>query len=444
VDLANVLAWLGQTEESIAVHRRLLSMRPIDAKYHSNMLLCLLYSDGITTEEIFAEHRRWGQKHADPLTPPVSSIRKRGSSGKLRVGYISPDFRQHAVAMFFEPILIQHDRNRFEIFCYSDVKDPDEITGRLKRSADHWREISGLADAAFVKMLQNDRIDVLVDLTGHTARNRLLAMARRPAPVLATYLGYPATTGMRAMDYRITDAVSDPPGETERYHTEKLVRLPGCFLCYGKPAPAPDIAPAPLESNGRITFGSFNHAGKISATTIRLWSRVLKGVPDAKLALKARGLMDEASRNRWLGLFEREGIEPGRIEFLDIEAVFEKHLAYYARLDIALDTFPYNGTTTSCEAMWMGAPVITLAGKTHVSRVGASLLGCVGLPELVADSEEAFVEIAVKLAGERDRLVELRRTLRERMRSSPLMDAVGFTRGFESVIEGIWAGQNAK
>jgi protein O-GlcNAc transferase len=439
VELASALALLGQTDEAIAVHRRLLAMRPIDAKYHGNMLLCMQYSDRLGAEELFEEHRRWAQKHADPLTLAVAATPKRRASSPLRIGYVSPDFRHHAVAMFFEPILTSQDKSRFETFCYSDATEPDEMTNRLKAAAHHWRDIAKQSDVVVAELIQKDRIDVIVDLTGHTAHNRLLAVARRPAPMAVTYLGYPGTTGMKGMDYRITDAVADPPGQTERYHTETLVRLPGCFLCFSAPKHAPDVSPPPFESAGRITFGSFNHAGKISPTTLGLWSAVLRAVPDSGLILKARGLIDNASRNRWLGLFNQEGIDPARIRFLDIRAIYEEHLAQYGAIDIALDTVPYNGTTTTCEAMWMGLPVITLAGKTHVSRVGASLLASVGLPELIADSPEAFVAIAVKLAAERDRLANLRKTLRERMRSSPLMDAVRFTRGFETAIEQIWA-----
>jgi protein O-GlcNAc transferase len=444
VELASALALLGQTDEALAVHRRLLAMRPIEAKYHSNMLLCLQYNDKISAEELFAEHRRWGQQYADPLTPTAIAESERASSTRLRIGYISSDFRHHAVAMFFEPILIHHDRNRFEIFCYSAVKDRDEVTTRLKTEADHWREIEKLSEAALAKQIQQDRIDVLIDLTGHTAGNKLLAIARRPAPVTATYLGYPGTTGMRGMDYRITDAVTDPPGETDRYHTEKLIRLPGCFLCFGTPTRAPEVAPPPFEATGQIAFGSFNHAGKISPTTVQLWLAVLKAAPGSRLVLKARGLVDQESKNRWLGLFTREGIDPARIRFFGIKAIYEEHLMQYGGMDIALDTFPYNGTTTTCEAMWMGLPVITLAGQTHVSRVGMSLLKTVGLPDLIADSAEAYVAIAVKLASERSRLAELRKTLRQRMRSSPLMDGASFMPAFETAIEQMWVSREKK
>jgi protein O-GlcNAc transferase len=437
VELASTLALLGQTDDAIAVHRSLLSMRSIDAKYHGNMLLCLQYSDAVTPQELFAEHRRWAQKHADPL-PPIGMGRSRTSS-RLRLGYISPDFRQHAVASFFEPILTHHDRKQFEIFCYSGTTKPDEVTARIKATSDHWRETAKITDEALAKQIQDDGIDIVIDLTGHTARNRLLAIARRPAPVSVTYLGYPGTTGMKGMDYRITDAIADPPGQTENYYTEKLIRLPGCFLCFQAPLQAPDITPPPSKSAGHITFGSFNHAGKISPTTIRLWSELLKAVPDSRLVLKARGLMDHPSRNRFISLFSQQGIAPERIEFLTVEAIYQRHLAHYDRLDIALDAFPYNGTTTTCEAMWMGVPVISLAGMTHVSRVGASLLTAIGMPKLLADTSKAFVDIGAKLASDRDHLAELRKTLRTKMAASPLMDGITFTRNFETALNQMWA-----
>ena len=317
------------------------------------------------------------------------------------------------------------------------------MTGRLRGLSDQWRDIAGKTDDRVAALIREDRIDILVDLAGHTAGNRLLVFARKPAPVQVTWLGYPNTTGLEAMDYRLTEAVSDPPGQTERWHSEELIRLPGTFSCYGPPAESPPVGPLPALEAGHVTFGCFNNLAKLTPPAIELWSQILREVPGARLLLKSRGLADLETAAGVREEFGRRGIEPARLEFNGQELSVTNHLALYNRVDLALDTFPYNGTTTTCEALWMGVPVVTLAGATHVARVGASLLTHLSVEELIADSPVGYVARCVDLAGDLPRLAEIRAGLRERMRASPLCDAPGFTRGFEDALRGMWRGRQS-
>ncbi len=433
LNLAGVLQQLGRTDESIESARKAQMRESLDFRFHSNLLLTLHHSDTATAAEVFAEHLRWAQLHADPLTP--KNPRLPAAEGRLRVGYVSYDFRNHPVGFFMESILAHHNRERFEITCYSGTARQDEFTARMKAGSERWIEVAPLSDAELAGQIEQDRIDLLIDLAGHTADHRLLAFARRPAAVAATYLGYPGTTGMSAMDYRITDAIADPPGMTEQFYTEKLVRLPDGFLCYRPPDVAGEIAPLAADAMKHITFGSFNHAGKISATTLRLWGAVLRADTDARLVLKALGLMDEQTRDRIRRELRQLGVSADRITFLPVEMDPASHLARYRQVDIALDPYPYHGTTTTCEALWMGVPVITLAGPVHAARVGASILSNIGLPELVAQTPDDFVRIATELGRDRARLRELHESLRGRMRASPLLDGAKFTRNLEAAFE---------
>jgi len=312
------------------------------------------------------------------------------------------------------------------------------VTARLRAHADHWRNIIGLSDDDAADRVRRDRIDILVDLTGHTGRNRMLLFARRPAPVQVTWLGYANTTGLSGMDYRLTDALADPPGESDAVHSETLVRLPDGFLCFGPPDDAPDVAAAPFHAAGHVTFGSFNSLAKLTADVIATWARILQQLPDSRLLLKSRPFADESVQARVLRLFAEHGIEGGRIALLARIPSTRDHLAAYGRLDIALDTFPYNGTATTSEALWMGVPVVTLAGAVHAARVGVSLLTAVGLEALVADEPDAYVEKAVELAGDTHRRAELRGTLRQRLIDSSLCNAVEFTRNLEETYRWMW------
>lgn len=346
----------------------------------------------------------------------------------MKIGYVSGDFRRHSVANFLLPVLENHDRSRFETYCYSNNPWDDEVTDRLKTASGQWRRISGLEDPEAAEQIARDGIDLLIDLSGHTAHNRLTLFARRPAPLQATWLGYPGSTGVEAIDYRLVDGVTDPSGDAD--YCEKLVRLQPGFLCYAPLDPAP--APAMRPTGQPIRFGSFNNPAKLSRATLDLWGRLLKTVGEAELVLKGKPFADPETRRILLERFAERGIAEERIVLLEHIADPVGHMAAYGEIDIALDPFPYNGTTTTCEALWMGVPVIALLGDRHSGRVGASLLTRVGLEDLIAADASDYVRRAAGLAADGNRLAELRRTLRDRMAASPLCDGPGFTRRLEA------------
>jgi predicted O-linked N-acetylglucosamine transferase (SPINDLY family) len=356
----------------------------------------------------------------------------------LRVAFLSPDFRYHAVSFFFQPLLAHLDRSAVEMFCYAEVEDPDPVTAYLQSLGGTWRWSSTLDDAALAAQLRADGIDITIDLAGHMGGNRLRALAAKPAPVLATWLGYPATSGLAAIDWRITDARADPPGE-EAFHTERLLRLPESFLCFAAYiTQVPDPAPPPMRSRGHITFGSFNNPQKLSPSTVRAWGRILAALPQARLLLKSLDFTGPDRRADLLNRLAAHGIPPERVELRPPQPAMPDHLGAYAEIDIALDPFPYNGTTTTCEAMWMGVPVVTLIGARHAGRVGFDLLSQLGLEELAAPDIDAYVETAIALAKDGARLERLRSTLRERMRASPLCDAPRFARDFADGLRIMW------
>jgi predicted O-linked N-acetylglucosamine transferase (SPINDLY family) len=434
--LGNVLKDLGLPDEAVAHHREAVRLDPRSAVSQDNLLVALNYLPSIDAAHLFDEHRQWGRRVAAAVAPLLPAPASAGPVGRrIRVGYISPDFRDHPVAAFVEPLLRHHDAAAFEVTCYSDVPRPDATTARLEPLPARWRPVAHLAHDALADLVRADGIDVLVDLAGHTAGNRLPAFARRPAPVQVTYLGYPNTTGLPpdVMRYRLSDAHADPPGETDPLHTEEVVRLPETFLCYAPPADAPDPAAAPpCAATGRVTFGSFNQFAKINPAVIELWSRVLAAVPGARLLLKTKSLADPRVRQTVAERFAVHGVGPDRLVLAPPDPSTPAHLARYADVDIALDPFPYHGTTTTCEALWMGVPVVTLAGRTHHARVGVSLLRNAGLGALVAADGDEYVRLAAALAADPPRLAHLRATLRESLRRSPLLDAVGFTRGLDA------------
>jgi predicted O-linked N-acetylglucosamine transferase (SPINDLY family) len=443
-NLARLYKAEGLLPEAVAEYRAALAAEP-DPRTHSNLLFALNFVAGLDPCEVFAEHRRWNARYAAPLDPaanpsdcptqiPVPSWQP-GFSRRLRIGYVSPDFAHHAVAYFIGPVLAAHDRARVEVFCYASVATPDRYTDRLRSLAEHWRDIARLDDQRAVEVIRADAIDLLIDLAGHTANHRLCVFARRPAAVQATWIGYPNTTGLDAIDYRITDAVSDPIGQTEHLHSERLARLPATFSCYGPDELAPAVNALPARASGAVTFGCFNNFAKISPPVITTWAQILRELPISQLLLKSRGLDDEIIRTRVRAAFADAGVAPGRISFNGEELSVVAHLGLYHGIDIALDPFPYNGTTTTCEALWMGVPVLTLAGEVHAARVGASLLTHAGLPDWITNSTAEYVQRAIAAARDIAALAELRRALRERLRTSPLCDAVAFTRSFEQTCE---------
>jgi predicted O-linked N-acetylglucosamine transferase (SPINDLY family) len=435
--LGNALLAQGKVDAAADAYRRVIALRPNHADSGGCLLLCMNYDIRLSKAQLVEAHRAWDQRYG-VATLPAAHANDRNVRRRLKVGYVSPDFRQHAVAFFLEPLLRSHDRQKVEVFCYAEVMTPDATTERLKRLADGWLETVGMPVASLAERIQLDGIDILVDLAGHTAHNRLTVFARKPAPIQVTWLGYPNTTGLKAIDYRLVDAVTDPEEEADAWASETLIRLVDGFLCYGAPHDAPEPAAPPCLAAGTVTFGSFNNPSKLSAATLDTWAMLLARLPDARLLLKGEWFADPATCELFRNRLGSRGIVAERIELVPMLADTAAHLGLYNRIDIALDPFPYNGTTTTCEASWMGVPVITLRGDRHAGRVGASLLTQLGLTELIADSVEEYVEIAVALAVDQARLGELRRSLRPRLATSSLGDAAAFARKIESAYRAIW------
>ncbi len=438
-NLGETLKEMGRIDEAITVFQKGLEAHPTHALMHSNLLLALHYTPAIPPETIVKAHAVWAQRHADPLLPAGKRhANPRDPDRRLRVGYVSPDFCAHSVAFFAEPLIRAHDRRHFEVVCYHASGRSDAVTERLKGLANGWRSLVGVDDVRAAALIEQDGIDILVDLAGHTANNRLTLFARKPAPVQATWLGYPNTTGIRAIDWRFSDAVAEPPGEADRLSAERIVRLPHGFHSYRPPVDVAPPAEPPLLANGHVTFGSFNNTSKVTGEVVRVWSEILKRVPNSRLIIKSGQMGDAETRQRYLNTFVQFGIDAGRVELLARIDAADGHLRAYDRLDIALDPFPYNGTTTTCEALWMGVPVVTWTGASHVARVGASLLTHCGLGELVAADEAGYIATAVALAGDAERLAGLRRTMRDRLNAAPLTDYTGFARGVEAAYRAMW------
>lgn len=425
---------LGKIEASLADSNKCVKFDPNNIVAQTNQLYVLNCSDKVSAEAIFKHHLSFGKRYQANLDINNSLSKKdEYNHARLRIGYISPDFRTHSVAYFIEPVLRCHDNQKFEIYGYYDNNITDKTTVRLSNLCEHWTVISMLNDRQLVERIRADEIDILIDLAGYTSNSRVLAFAYKPAPVQITWIGYPNTTGLEAIDFRITDAVADPPGLTEHLYIEELLRLPDCFLCYQPPDPCPEIARPPYHKNGYITFGSFNNLGKVTDAVLSTWSRILQAVPDSRILLKNSGLSSSMRKAELLQQFAELEIKPERIELYGNDPSRYDHLNRYGDIDIALDTFPYNGTTTTCEALWMGVPVITFTGDSHRDRVGASLLHAIGSGELVARNREEYVYKAIQLANNTTAIDNFRTCLRDDIKISPLMNAEKFTKDLENL-----------
>jgi len=430
--LALALQAQGRATEAAANFALARRAAPDDAAIASAALFSGQYDPQASPAQALAEAANWPRPAA---RAPRPAPRDRDADRRLRVGYVSPDFANHSCAYFLAPLLAAHDRHAVEIFAYSDVGAPDGVTAAFKALDLRWRDMAGKSDDAFITQVRDDGIDVLVDCAGHTTGNRLTAFARRPAPVQVTWLGYPASTGLDCFDARFVDEVTDP---ADALASENLVRIAGGFLAYLPPPFAPDPGPPPFEATGRITFGSFNNLPKITPRVVAMWAQTLRAVPDSRLIVKAKGLDENATRERYAAMFGAHGLDGSRVEFVGFVGDIAAHIARYRSIDIALDTFPYNGTTTTCEALWMGVPVVTLAGDRHAARVGASLLARVGLDRLIAADPSDFARICAALAADRKALAALRGTLRAHMAASPLCDGRRLAREFEAAYRGLW------
>ena len=436
VNLGLAFINMGRLDEARDCYQKALALKPDSLQANSTLLFTMLCQSRYSAADLYRESQRFAQRCEAPLRSVWRAhSNAREPDRRLKVGYVSADFRRHSVAHFIEPILACHDKARFEVYCYYNHTKYDDVTQRIVACADHWISCEGLSDERLAERIRADGIDILVDLAGHTMDNRLLTFARRPAPVQVTYLGYAATTGLTAMDYRLTTLEVDPPGQ-EAWHSETLYRLPRTLWCYRPPADraAAGARPPGLDT-GVLTFGSLNAFAKISAETLAVWGEVLRAVPAARLMMTSvpEGSMRRSLREHFAAL----GIDSDRL-ILHGRVPADRYLEILAQIDIALDPFPYNGTTTTCETLWMGIPVITLIGQSSVARSGYALLKSVGLAELTAKDRGEYVAIAVRLAGDAAYLSGLRAGLRERMMASPLRDEAGLAGDLETAYRAMW------
>lgn len=435
-NLAGALMDMGQLDAAIAADRDAIALNPNFPEAHSNLIFTMHYHRGYDAQTISKELRCWNQVHGEPLQKFIQPhSNNTDPNRRLRIGYLSPDFRDHAVARNLLPLLQRHDHRQFEIICYAQLLHPDAMTSQIQPHADLWRNITGVPDERVAQQIRQDRIDILVDLALHTAGNRLPIFARKPAPVQVTFAGYPGSTGVSAIDYRLSDPYLDPVGMDESVYSEKTIRLPATFWCYDplENAQIP-VNPLPAAAAGSFTFGCLNKRCKLNDLVIAHWAKVLSPVKDSRLLLLSPA---GSPRQATLDRFTKEGIDPSRVQFVS-QQPRQEYLQLYHRIDLGLDSFPYNGHTTSLDSLWMGVPMVTLVGQSPVSRAGWSQLSNLGLPELAADTPEQFVKIAVNLANDIPRLSELRQTLRARMQASPLMDADAFARNIEAAYRRMW------
>jgi protein O-GlcNAc transferase len=424
---------LANQESAIAAFARASETTPADAGLHSQLIAMLNYVHGAEPPVVLEESRRWNTRHAAVAIQPPNN--QRDADRILRIGYISPDFRNHSVGIFIEPVLVNHDRRQFTVACYSNVAHPDADTERMKTSVDLWREIVNRSNEEVAEQIRADGIDILIDLSGHTLDNRLPVLSHKPAPIQATWIGYHNTTGMPAVDYRITDRFADPPNTTETFGTETLWRLPDAFFVYVPPNIAPPPSPLPMLTSGHITFGSFNTFVKIRPIIVDLWAQLLTSLPNSRFLMAG---VIPAAVDRARKMFEQRGISTNRIEFVRWKN-FREALEIQAKADISLDSFPWNGHTTTCHSLWMGVPVVSLAGPTAISRAGASVLANLGLADdWLANTPEDYVRLARRWAENPDGLAKLRSSLRQRMSDSPLCDVPKFMRGIESAYRSMW------
>lgn len=432
-NLGSVLKDGGQIDAAIECFRRATRINPNDPEPHANLAYALSFQSD-DPQVILDECRRWNDHHAAALRPiSKRRDRDRSSGRRLRIGYVSPDFRDHCQSLFTVPLLSHHDHESFEIYCYSSVERPDALTARLKEMASVWRDVRLMNDVALCELIERDRIDILVDLTMHMAGGRPLLFARKPTPVQIAWLAYPGTTGMDAIDYRLTDPRLDPPG-ADHFYAERSIRLPDSFWCYDPLTDGPEVNALPALTNGYVTLGCLNNPCKLTDQTLSLFGKVLAGLPGSRLQLMAP---PGRPRDVLIKRIEKNRIEAARVSFVPFQPR-SAYLQNYHQIDLGLDTLPYNGHTTSLDSYWMGVPVVTRVVNTCAGRAGLSQLFNLGLTELAAEGDEEFVKIACDLGRDLDHLSQLRQTLRERLKRSPLMDAERFARNMETAYRRMW------
>ena len=435
-NLSVLLISLGQIQDGVCLARKAVQKQPTNAAVHSNFLWCLCYLPEQDPQMLFEEHKRWGQTHAPMSMAKQSHDNVPDPDRRLRVGYISPDFRMHSAAYNFEAFLSGRDRDAVEVYGYGNVARPDQITRYLKRQFDNYRNIYGLDDEAVARMIEQDQIDILVVIGGHAADNSLCAMAYKPAPIQVDY-GAISTTGMQQIDYRLTDSLIDPP-RSQKFYVEESVYLSGGLVCYRPLDNAPPVTPLPAEQKGYITFGSFNNNCKVNTYVMELWAQILKASENSRLLLKFKAGDDRKMVNHYMSKFEKLGISKERIQIYGWQSPLE-HLQLYSQIDIALDTYPYNGCITTLEAMWMGVPVVSLVGENgYISRLGLSLLSRVELEFFAASTPAEYVAKAAALAQNRQALAKIRSSMRQRMVASGICDAKTFAASLEAAYRKMW------
>jgi predicted O-linked N-acetylglucosamine transferase (SPINDLY family) len=436
-NLGNALQEQGRLDEAAQSYRRALNLDPAQAEAEGNLILMSLYRPGTGLADIVQAARRWNERHADRFRAAWPTRSQTGRTGpRPRIGFVSGDFRQHVVGNTLIPAVEGLARRGHRLTCYYNGTIADGMTGRFQAAAAQWRSIAGQPDESVVQRIQADGIDILFDLSGMTALNRLAVFARKPAPVQVAWFGYPATTGLLAMDYLLADRWQVPEAASMHYQ-EKIARLPDSYVCYAPPPDAPQVAELPSRRNGWITFGSFNETKKITPQTVAVWSRIVNRTPGARMLLKARSFDDAATRARYEALFAEQGVGRDRLEFVGWTPPAE-HMQAMSRADIALDSFPYAGGATTLDTLWMGVPVVACPGEPLSSRHSTSYLSTIGMPELIAGDLDHYVELAVALANDPLRLADLRATLRPHMAASPLCDAERFVNHLEAACMAMW------
>lgn len=435
--LAVIYVVQGRSREAYDCLKKCLVFRPESMVIRTIMAFCMHYLPGIKPGDIFNISTEWARLAAIKNPSPFTKYHNLPDASKqLRIGFVSPDFRKHPVGYFVQSFMMLYDRDLFEVICYSDAKNEDEITVLLIESADKWRRIYGVKDDKLAEMIWRDRIDILVDLAGHTKDNRLNSFIMKPAPIQATWAGYVGTTGVSAIDYLISDRYQSPE-DAESYTVERIIRMPDDYICYTPPEFAPAVTPLPALHNGYVTFGCFNNLAKVSDDAVVLWSQILNSVKGAKLFLKNPSFNDKSTVERFLKLFEAHGISEDRI-ITEGESPPMEMIGRYSLVDIQLDTMPYSGGLTTLESIWMGVPVVTLPGVLFSSRHSFTHLMNIGLPEYIASSREEYVDIACRLAANLPELSEIRMKLRDLMGSSPVCDGYEFTANIQCVFRSMW------
>lgn len=437
-DLGVALRDLGHAEEGLGHIRAALEMRPNSRSVRETLLMTLNYvsQDGAMMRR---EHQEFGGRYEQAVPKMPDPPKERFDPERpIRVGVLSGDFRTHSCAYFMMPLLSGLPRPRFEVFAVSNSPVDDAMTKKMRAMCEGWVGVHGVDRSGAARLVREAGIDVLIECHGVTANHRLDICAEAPAPVQMTFLGYPNTTGLSRIDWRVVDPITDPAPDADGYAVERLARLAECLWCFRPSDEAPDVAPAPVDANGFVTIGCFNNLAKITPGCVEAWAEVLRRVPTARLLLKNKWLADPGTLEAFRGRFAALGVDPARVDAIAFTKTTAEHLASYGRIDFQLDTFPYNGTTTTCESFWQGVPVVAVTGRVHAARVSHSLLSAVGLNELVAPDIEGYVTLAAGLALDPPRLVALRRSMRERMTAGPLRDEAGYGRRFGEVIEAAW------